>query len=192
LQTLAFRKKTLDIIVAIHPETNRVRREALRKTEFPPKSLNVPRRNKGIVQIVLIHQEGRENELDYTFIPAGHIETFWREFRFPEGFAPHSVRFGMDGNYDFECFLAERERLQTNNEWTLKKRLMQDSMLKAGVTEETIIQALKEVDRPDNERIQKIFRQNPDRAVQCAPLPASEGMATPKDIDTAPPQVTAQ
>lgn len=110
---------------------------------------------------------------------AEHIEGLWREFRFPEGYAPRSVRYGMDGNYDVVCYLAERERMQTNNEWTIKKRLMEDSMKKAGVTEETIVQALKEVDSPDNERIPKIFRENPDRAAECAPLPSSEGMASP-------------
>ncbi len=35
-----------------------------------------------------------EDVEDFSFCPASSIEGLWREFRFPEGFAPRSVRFG--------------------------------------------------------------------------------------------------
>ena len=31
---------------------------------------------------------------DFTSLSTTTIENFWREFRFPEGFAPRSIRFG--------------------------------------------------------------------------------------------------
>merc|ERR1712013_42056 len=117
-----------------------------------------------------------EDAEDFTFVPAGHIEGLWRDFRFPEGYAPRSVRHQED--FSMECYLGERERLQTINEWTIKKRLMQDTMWKAGVSEETIQMVLAEVDLPSNPRVPQIFKDNPFRAKECAPL--GEGMASPK------------
>ena len=37
-----------------------------------------------------------EDVSDFTFCPLSSIEGLWRDFRFPEGFAPRSVRFGDD------------------------------------------------------------------------------------------------
>ena len=31
---------------------------------------------------------------DFTTVPKTNIERLWREFRFPDGYAPRSVRFG--------------------------------------------------------------------------------------------------
>merc|ERR1712087_890545 len=117
-----------------------------------------------------------EDAKDFTIVPAGHIEGLWRDFRFPEGYAPRSVRHG--DAFDPECYMDERERLQTINEWTIKKILMRDNMEKAGVSEETIAKALADVDLPTNPRVPEPFKLNPFRAASCAPL--GEGMASPK------------
>jgi len=50
---------------------------------------------------------------DFTSLSTDIIETFWREFRFPEGFAPRSVRFG--DAFDVTAFNEARQAWQTAN-----------------------------------------------------------------------------
>jgi len=50
---------------------------------------------------------------DFTSLSTDTIENFWREFRFPEGFAPRSVRFGDD--FDVAAFNQVRADWQAAN-----------------------------------------------------------------------------
>mmetsp|Transcript_3900 Transcript_3900/g.7428 ORF Transcript_3900/g.7428 Transcript_3900/m.7428 type:complete len:392 (-) Transcript_3900:209-1384(-) len=50
---------------------------------------------------------------DFSFLSTDTIETFWRQFRFPEGFAPRSVRFGAA--FDVTAFNEARQAWQTAN-----------------------------------------------------------------------------
>jgi len=50
---------------------------------------------------------------DFTSLSTETIETFWREFRFPDDFAPRSVRFGDD--FDVTAFNAVRQAWQDSN-----------------------------------------------------------------------------
>ncbi len=56
-----------------------------------------------------------EDVADFSFAPASNIEGLWRFFRFPEGYAPRSVRFGDA----FDPIEYERFR-QENNEHNLE------------------------------------------------------------------------
>lgn len=50
---------------------------------------------------------------DFTSLSTDIIETFWREFRFPDGFAPRSIRFGDD--FDVDAFNTVRAEWQARN-----------------------------------------------------------------------------
>jgi len=50
---------------------------------------------------------------DFTSIDTKVVEDLWTQFRFPDGFAPRSVRFGDD--FDFEGFNAARQDWQDAN-----------------------------------------------------------------------------
>ncbi len=56
---------------------------------------------------------------DFTTVPKSHIEGLWREFRFPDGYAPRSVRYGDE--FDIGHYVDQFVIFQDNNRETAKK-----------------------------------------------------------------------
>jgi len=125
-----------------------------------------------------------EDDQDFGVVDANHIRGLWEQFRFPEGYAPRSVRH--QNAFSMECYLGERERFQTINEWTIKRRLMLNNMEKAGVSKASRDMILAETFLETNSAVVQELKDCPNRARLCPPLAGTEREASCISCDAFP------